>query len=51
MRGRDDSLDQERRRERIQSATRSIPDTGHEWDDDSAEWVRTQRYANERRVG
>ncbi len=35
----------------IESAIGSIPDTGHEWDDDPAEWVRAQRYADARRVG
>ena len=45
------SLDQERRWELIESALGSIPDTGHDWDDDVAAWVHEQRYADPRRVG
>jgi hypothetical protein len=35
----------------ILSAIASIPDTGHEWDEDPAAWVRAQRRADPRRVG
>jgi Arc/MetJ family transcription regulator len=45
------ALDQERRWELIQSAVGSIPDHGHEWDEDPAAWVRAQRRADPRRVG
>lgn len=45
------ALDQERRWRLIRSAMGSIPDTGHEWDDDVAAWVHEQRYADPRRVG
>jgi len=45
------ALDDERRWELIESSFGSIPDTGHEWDEDPAAWVREQRYADERRVG
>ena len=45
------ALDEERRGELIESAIGSIPDSGHGWDDDPAEWVRTQRHADPRRVG
>ncbi len=44
-------LDAERRWEQIWSAVGSIPDTGHQWDDDPAAWVREQRRADPRRVG
>lgn len=43
-------LDDERRWDDIEAALGAIPDTGHEWDDDPAEWVRSQR-ADQRRVG
>jgi hypothetical protein len=46
-----EALDDERRWELIESALGSIPDTGHEWDDDPAAWVRAQRRADPRRVG
>ena len=44
-------LDRDRRWELIWSAVGSIPDHGHEWDDDPAEWIRRQRFADPRRVG
>ena len=44
-------LDQDRRWEKIWSAVGSIPDTGHEWDEDPAAWVHEQRRADPRRVG
>lgn len=43
-------LENERRWDDIESALGSIGDTGHEWDDDPAEWVRQQR-ADPRRSG
>jgi Arc/MetJ family transcription regulator len=43
-------LDDERRWDDIESALGSIPDEGHDWDGDPAEWVRRQR-ADTRRVG
>lgn len=46
-----ESLDLEERKQAILAGLGSIPDTGHEWDDDPAEWVRQQRRADERRVG
>jgi hypothetical protein len=46
-----EALDDERRWELIESAIGSIPDTGHEWDDDPAAWVREQRFSDSRRVG
>jgi Arc/MetJ-type ribon-helix-helix transcriptional regulator len=45
------ALEDERRRELIEAGIGSIPDTGHEWDDDPAEWVRAQRFADPSRVG
>ena len=36
-------LDYERRWDDIEAALGGISDTGHDWDDDSAEWVRRQR--------
>jgi Arc/MetJ-type ribon-helix-helix transcriptional regulator len=44
-------LDQDRRWEKMWSAVGTIPDTGHEWDDDPAAWVHEQRRADPRRVG
>jgi hypothetical protein len=43
-------LDDERRWDDIEAALGTIGDTGHEWDDDPAEWVRRQR-ADHRRSG
>jgi hypothetical protein len=45
------ALDEDRRWELIWSAVGSIPDRGHEWDDDPAAWVREQRRTDPRRVG
>ena len=44
-------LEDERRWDDIESALGSVPDSGHEWDDDPAMWVRRQRQGNERRSG
>lgn len=45
------ALDDERRWEDIERAIASIPDHGHEWDEDPAAWVRAQRTDDTRRVG
>lgn len=45
------ALDDERRWEDIAEAIGSIPETGHEWDDDPAAWVRQQRHSDASRVG
>jgi hypothetical protein len=45
------ALDNEERWALIESAIGSIPDTGHEWDDDPAAWVRAQRRADPGVVG
>ena len=37
------ALDELDRADAIESAIGSITDTGHEWDDDPAGWVRSQR--------
>ena len=44
-------LEDERRWDDIESALGSVPDTGHEWDDDPAMWVRRQRRGDLRRSG
>jgi hypothetical protein len=46
-----EALDQKKRLELFSSAVGSIPDTGHEWDDDPADWVRRQRFEDPGRVG
>ena len=43
-------LENERRWDDIESGLGAISDTGHEWDDDPAEWVRQQR-TDQRRSG
>jgi len=45
------ALDDERRWEQIASAVGSLGGREHEWDDDSAGWVHSQRKADSRRVG
>lgn len=44
-------LDDELRWADIESALGGIAGKGHEWDDDSAEWVRGQRRGDSRRAG
>jgi hypothetical protein len=44
-------LDDRRRWDEILASIGSIPDTGHDWDEDPAGWVRAQRRADPRRVG
>ena len=44
-------LEDERRWDDIESALGSLPDTGHDWDDDPATWVRRQRQGSRRRSG
>lgn len=43
-------LDNERRWDDIEAALAGLPDTGHDWDDDPAAWVRRQRQADSRRA-
>jgi hypothetical protein len=45
------ALEDAHRWELIESAIGSIPDEGHEWDEDPAAWVRAQRRVDTRRVG
>lgn len=45
------AVDQKRRWKLIMSAAGAISDTGHEWDEDPAKWVRDQRRADPRRSG
>jgi hypothetical protein len=45
------ALDDERRWELVESAVGAIADRGHEWDEDPAKWVRSQRRVDVRRVG
>lgn len=44
-------LDDERRWEEIESALGQLTDSGHDWDDDAAGWVRAQRQGDGRRAG
>jgi hypothetical protein len=44
-------LDDERRWDEIEAALGQIDDRGHEWDDDPARWVRSQRLGDIRRTG
>ena len=45
------AVEQHKRWRLISQAAGSIPDTGHDWDLDPAEWVRTQRFGDTTRVG
>ncbi len=44
-------FEDDRRWEDIEAALGSIPDQGHEWDDDPAGWVRAQRSSDPARSG
>jgi len=44
------ALDEDRRRSALIAALGSIEDSGHDWDEDPAEWVRRQR-SDDRRAG
>jgi metal-responsive CopG/Arc/MetJ family transcriptional regulator len=45
------ALQESRRWDMIQSAAGGVAATGHDWDDDPAAWVRSQRRGDTRRVG
>jgi hypothetical protein len=45
------ALEDERRWEDIEAALGALPDRGHEWDEDPAEWVRAARRGEGARVG
>jgi hypothetical protein len=44
-------LDDQQRWDDIEAALGQLADTGHEWDDDPADWVRRQRRGDSRRAG
>jgi hypothetical protein len=46
-----EALEDERRWELVEAALGSIGDSGHEWDEDPAAWVRGQRRSDRGRVG
>jgi metal-responsive CopG/Arc/MetJ family transcriptional regulator len=45
------ALEDERRWDQISSAAGSLEASGHEWDEDAAGWVASQRRGDARRVG
>jgi metal-responsive CopG/Arc/MetJ family transcriptional regulator len=45
------ALDDERRWEQIASAAGTLEATTHQWDDDPAAWVASERRGDSRRVG
>lgn len=45
------ALDEQRRWDEIVASLGTIPDKGHDWDDDPAAWVHDQRRADPHRVG
>ena len=45
------ALEDERRWDDIEAALGTIADSGHDWDDDPAAWVRSQRRGDQRRSG
>jgi hypothetical protein len=44
-------LDDERRWDDIEASLGQLLDSGHEWDEDPAAWVRHQRHGDTRRAG
>ena len=44
-------LEDEQRWDDIEASFGSIADGGHDWDEDPAAWVRSQRRGDERRAG
>ncbi|MGL5930736.1 MAG: CopG family ribbon-helix-helix protein [Dermatophilaceae bacterium] len=46
-----DALAERRRWRAFDEAVGTVPSGGHEWDDDPARWVRSQRRADGRRAG
>jgi metal-responsive CopG/Arc/MetJ family transcriptional regulator len=45
------ALQESRRWDMIHSAAGAITASGHDWDDDPAAWVRSQRRGDARRIG
>lgn len=41
----------EQRWDEVQATLGQIADTGHDWDEDPASWVSSQRHGDPRRVG
>lgn len=46
-----EALEERRRWRQIEASFGSIEDTGHDWDEDPAAWVRAQRRSDPKRVG
>ena len=44
-------LEDERRWDDIEASLGSLSDSGHDWDEDPAMWVRRQRHGSPRRSG
>lgn len=44
-------LERRTRRKLIQSARGTLAEHSHDWDDDTAQWVRVQRRSDPRRTG
>lgn len=44
-------LDDEQRWDDIEASLGQIADTGHDWDEDPAAWVRQERHRDHRRAG
>ena len=45
------ALEERRRWDEIEAALGTIPDSGHEWDEDPGTWVHAQHRSDERAVG
>ena len=45
------ALEEERRWEDVEAAVGALSDAGHDWDGDPAAWVRSQRRADDYRIG
>ncbi|MFN8103660.1 MAG: hypothetical protein U0U69_04290 [Acidimicrobiia bacterium] len=45
------AVEDEERWEAIEAAIATVPEAGHDWDEDPAAWVRAQRRGDVRRVG
>ena len=45
------TLEDERRWDELIASIGTIPDQGHDWDEDPGAWVRAQRRADPKRVG
>lgn len=45
------AVEQEQRWSDLEAAAGSVPDEGHDWDPDPAQWVRDQRQVDQKRAG